>query len=405
MDYLTPQDFATQQTSVAQQKAMAEALRRRAAGMSVPGGQMIGKGPGAQFVGPSWTQMLNPVVAAGMGSYYGQEADKSERALEARAEQARQQWQSALPKAVAQQTAPYMAPGIDGDEPIGQTITQKAEPLTSGRILKHTMAGMDIPGNERAAAVYNQGAMGELARDDAQAARIEEQKAAQVAAAARQQELLATRLEEARLRSEDRAADRASREQAAREARALQAELGRGNLEIRRLMAGVAQQNADTKKSDTKNLSDKARRELDEAEAVDAGLTNAIEGLNKSKDTMATGYLSGVAQNVVPGGSALANKMRDEPTKNAIQQLTYFTDEIRHGRFGSALTQTEKAAASAYLPSEFDDLPELKRKAGQLQKLVQLNNRRLRGETGGGASASFDAPPSGIPPDVTVRRK
>ena len=39
-------------------------------------------------------------------------------------------------------------------------------------------------------------------------------------------------------------------------------------------------------------------------------------------------------------GQSVVSNFRDEKTNSAIQQITYTTDEIRHGRFGAALTAT-----------------------------------------------------------------
>jgi len=156
--------------------------------------------------------------------------------------------------------------------------------------------------------------------------------------------------------------------------------IAQGNLDIKHMLASdkVGKDGAGGK------MSDKARGELDAHEAATAGLNGAMVALGKAKDNMATGWTAGAAQNMIPGGAAVINKFRDEPTKNAVQQLTYITDEIRHGRFGSALTLPEKASAASYLPNEYDDLPELKRKGAGLQKLISLSHQRLQAKGAGG---------------------
>jgi hypothetical protein len=71
-------------------------------------------------------------------------------------------------------------------------------------------------------------------------------------------------------------------------------------------------------------------------------------------------------------------KYRDDKTNNAIQKLTFVTDEIRHGRFGSALTKVERASAAQYLPDPYDSREAMLRKSRGLSDLISLNNSRLK---------------------------
>ena len=116
-------------------------------------------------------------------------------------------------------------------------------------------------------------------------------------------------------------------------------------------------------------------------DATTAGLAEARASLEKASEK-GTGWWAGLVQEKLPGGQALVAKNRDKATNDAIQQLTYWTDAIRHDRFGSALTITEKSSAAQYLPGEYDSLADLKRKAEGVEKLVQLNHTRLRQQGG-----------------------
>jgi hypothetical protein len=82
------------------------------------------------------------------------------------------------------------------------------------------------------------------------------------------------------------------------------------------------------------------------------------------KSDKGTGWVAGLAQEKLPGGETLVSKMRDPLVKAAVSQLTYVTDAIRHDRFGSALTVTEKASAAQYLPSPYDDIRACWRRPG-----------------------------------------
>jgi hypothetical protein len=159
-------------------------------------------------------------------------------------------------------------------------------------------------------------------------------------------------------------------------------------MEMRRIMATIAQGNQDLRRDaldqrrDAKGQANATiRKEMAEAEGMEGSLANATEALRNSSGG-GTGWFAGAVQEKVPGGESLVGKFRDDATKNAIQQLTFVTDAIRHSRFGSALTATEKASAHQYLPSPYDDHAALIRKAEGLQDLIRENNRRIREEFG-----------------------
>lgn len=189
-------------------------------------------------------------------------------------------------------------------------------------------------------------------------------------------------------RLDDRGLDRQAREDASKRHDATLRSIAALNADVRKDVANISA-------NKTKPLSDKARADLDAAEAQMRGLEQASESLKTASDK-GVGYLPGLVQSYLPGGTALVNMVRDKPTKDAIQQLTYVSGEIQHGRFGASLTKGEKADAAQYLPEPYDSKAELQRKATGLQNLLDLSNRRLRerGESEGGATGTWSAPPA-----------
>jgi len=138
-------------------------------------------------------------------------------------------------------------------------------------------------------------------------------------------------------------------------------------------------------------LTAKEQSDLDAHTAMQTGLANAITSLQGLKGGGVTSYLQGLVQEKLPGGETIVSGHRDPQLNAAIQQLTYVTDAIRHDRFGSALTNTEKASAAQYLPSPYDSPPRMLEKARGLQKLVDDNNQRL---------VAKGMQPEGMPPGM-----
>jgi hypothetical protein len=138
-----------------------------------------------------------------------------------------QQWRGALPKAVAQQTVPFQAPGFDEADAAQasqglETITQRTQPLTRDAVLKYTMQGMANPKTRDEALLSGKVLEGEVARGeeqtfrDAQAREAAAERASnlKLTLAQRAEDLktqLAQRAEDLKARLEDRTLDRNSR--------------------------------------------------------------------------------------------------------------------------------------------------------------------------------------------------
>lgn len=356
---------------------LAQLLREQSSFQSMPGQMVSG-----HYVAPSWAQNLNNVVGPAMDRQII-EAERQGIAKDV-GRFAADDRRAALEHAMN-------APGEMGP----------ASPQTEAAWQQQ---GLGIPSRKALMEklIEDQTINGPV-RAEARAFRKEEAEAARADRAAGRAEALTARLEELKTRLEDRALDRASREQMAAEQRELQRQLAEMNNQTRRevIAAQMEARTADREARAKPKLSDKARADLDAADGMQEALDSGIAALEKASGKR-MGWAAGVVQNALPGGSSLVNSMRDKGTNEAVQRITYVTDEIRHGRFGSALTATEKASAGQYLPTEHDTKEQVLEKAKGIRKLVELNNRRLRAkdEGGGGATGSWEEPAAATTPKV-----
>lgn len=350
---------------------LAQLMREQSSFQNLPGQMVSG-----HFVAPSWAQNLNNVVGPAMdrriieAERQGITQDVGRYAADDR--------RAALEHAMN-------APGMQGP----------ASPETEAAWQQQ---GLAIPSRKALMEKLIEDRMvNEPIRQEARAERKTAREDASADRAAGRAEALAARLEELKVRLEDRALDRASREQMAKEQRELQRQLAEMNNLTRRDLIAAQIEARTAAASKPKAMSDKARADLDAADGMQEALDAGISALEKASGK-GLGWMAGVAQNALPGGSSVVNAVRDKGTNEAVQQITYVTDEIRHGRFGSALTATEKASAGQYLPTEHDSKEQMLAKAKGIRKLVELNNRRLRAKdegSGGGATGSWDEPAAG----------
>lgn len=171
-------DFTTQQQAILRQRKLADMLRMQAE-QTPTYTEQPGRMVSGHYVGPSWAQSLNALVSPMMQRQYANQQDaqatQQEQAYGTAVEQARQQWQSALPQTI-QGHPELQGPQAQGGSPeLAAVPTQLPDRAT---ILKHTLAGMQIPGNEKAAALWNQGMGAEWEREDKQkeAAQLQQER-------------------------------------------------------------------------------------------------------------------------------------------------------------------------------------------------------------------------------------
>lgn len=171
----TQPDWAAQTASIAQQKRMSEALRKQMP--KTPEGEMIS----GHYVAPSWTQQLAPLLGQAQAGYVDYKYGEAEKDMATQAAAARDKWIGGIPKAVDAVNKTSIE-GLGGREKQIETEVSPAKPLTEDQVIQHQIAGMEIPGNEKAAQVYGQGALARITREDNQAARREAQTLALQAA-------------------------------------------------------------------------------------------------------------------------------------------------------------------------------------------------------------------------------
>jgi hypothetical protein len=365
--------------------AQAKAARELAAPIE---GQMVS----GHYVPNHWSAYLQQ-PAAGLANAVSQGmADRDERVAAEEEASAASAHMANMPSARTRE--------VPGPTESGDPLMQTTQPTREEKI-KWAQQGMGIPSlRQTLQKAMEDQLINEPEREEARAFRASE------SAAQRSQvrELRLTQLEQEaqrqRERLEDRGLDRQSRDDLARRHEETLRAIAQLTADSRRDVANIS---ADARSGKSKPLSDKARADLDAYDASKAGLDQAISSLDQANDK-GTGWGWGVISEKVPGGQAIVSGRRDKATKDAVQQLTYWTDAIRHDRFGSALTAGEKASAAQYLPSEYDSLDELKRKAVGIRSLLDLNHSRLKTQGAnvdardtGGASGSWGTPTQTTP--------
>jgi len=305
----------------ARQRRLADMLRKQAMGSQFeadPGRMVSG-----HYVAPSWAQGLNNAIRPVMDNRAAAQAEalaaQQEAASSGAVNVARQQWQSSLPQAlagVAERAGP-----IDPNN-LGELSEVPAQPVTTGRVLNHTLAGLAIPGNEKAAGVYNQGALADIAREDQQNFRKEEAAAARAASIQKGIADREAKVEELRIRMGDKALDRASREQIAQAQRQLTQQIANGNLELRRL-AIEARQDAERARREDKAATAKEKQvTTTEGEKSAAGYYTRMIESEKLMEDHGEKSRMGLFQKAV-GGLPMVGRTLQPYTMNADEEKLY----------------------------------------------------------------------------------
>lgn len=225
-------NFEAQTAVVDRQRKLADFLRKQVAGQTQPTGE--GSMVGGYYVPESASKAI---INAAQG-YELNQADKQLASQEDELMKGQQahaaQWRATLPQAIAaqeQKTAPFMAPGMEGEEniPGTSTITQQAQafqPVAPSVRLKHTLEGMRNPLTAKEAVMWEKGMAEETTREDKQ-----------TEARALQANTLAQKVAELKQKSEDARFSLQERLQFQRDALAAQQEWRRIASEDKRYMA------------------------------------------------------------------------------------------------------------------------------------------------------------------------
>jgi hypothetical protein len=331
----TASDWMNQEAKIKRTLALAEALRAKG---DQPDGQMVS----GHYVAPSWAEQLLPVFNQFQSGWAEREADKARGALETSQQAESEDWMKAMPR---KQDVPFQAPGIDEADAAAASAGMKTTTVpTQQENLAWAQRGMRNPLSRTLAQMQMAEFVKEPEREEQRAFRREE------SAAARQQARdLATqrgqeRLEELRIRLEDRGLDRASREQLAREQRALTAQLAQmADATRRELAAGAADLKRDLAgaKPD-KAVPDVVMRTVRGAEEQARGLSDVTAAYKPEYGGVsgAVDRLSGT-WNPFSGkdSEAAANWWKNYENQAALVE--------RHEKFGTALSAGEQAAWQA----------------------------------------------------------
>jgi hypothetical protein len=216
---------------------------------------------------------------------------------------------------------------------------------------------MNIPGNEKAAELYNRGALADLAREDQQVARKEETQARIAADVQRRQDDAARRLEELRVRLEDRALDRASREQMARESLALRGEIARGNQELQKLgiqtRKEIAEAKAGTEKPPKPLPAAQSKAWIENSTAIGKAQRALDYILDEKGNIRPEAEKSMSAAYMLPFSEEAGQRLDPEgvPLRAAIADVGSLK---LHDRSGATITASESPRLKPFIPSASD---------------------------------------------------
>jgi len=340
-------DFQVQNAAIQRQRAIAEFLRKQASAPQ-PQGQMVGK----RFIAPSLLQYLPGLMQQYDAGQISRQADSAEKQYGADVTAAKDSWASSLPRAVAAvpgRSALAGPPDASGSPELAAVAPSPARLPDRASVLSSTMAGMRIPGNEKAAELWNKGMSDEWTREDNQQARtdavsastlarrdnLEAQRAAD---SDRRKADIEQRERESVRRSEDTRLSIEQRREAAAEAAA-------ARRDIASLVAATAANKAD-KPAALKNLPAAQAKAWIENTTGIASVDNALDiAAARPKSFGAQHY-------VLPD----AITQRTDPEGVAARAAVANLGSLRiHDRSGAAVTAAETPRLKPFIPSAGDN--------------------------------------------------
>lgn len=244
-------DFQAQQQEIERRRAMAEMLRKQASS-PMPQGQMVGN----QFVAPHFAQYLPGLLNAAQSAYAQKQAGDAEKSYAQQVADAKKQWLSTLPQATAAIPGreELYGPQAEGGSPELAAVPEVPAQLPdTSSVLKATLAGRGIPGNEKTAELWGQGMLTEKAREDQQTFLKEQANAKLVQDRELALERLRVQRENAERDAKNAQLSIEQRAEAARNAARLQELIITNQQETRRLTLAVAAANRGKKTEDDTN--------------------------------------------------------------------------------------------------------------------------------------------------------
>ena len=355
-------DFVTQQQQLLRQRRLADLLRLQAE-QTAPYTENPGRMVSGHYVAPSWSQnlagLVSPILQRGYARQQENLANQQEQAYGTAVDQARQQWQSALPQTIAGR------PELQGPQALGGSPELAAVPPQlpdRGAILKATMAGLDIPGNEKAAVLYNQGMSAELEREDRQKEamalqreRLQEARQLRIQQLEQQERELAAKLE---LQRENNIRDNETRRMHQETLRALgqmrlDSKLDKADpVEQRAILADVTKLSARIGPlNSTRSAAQEVQNMIDEYTDPKTGKVKSIPGVGR--DTALPGWARSVGQQV---------GLMDPATNPNSAKVQRVLADIMRQQAGLSQTISEQArvistnlGSGAYTQKEFLD--------------------------------------------------
>lgn len=336
-------DFDTQAEQIARQQAMAEMLRKRAAGPA-PQGQMVGR----TYVKPHWTQYLVGLLNNAQAGMAEAQAAEQQQKYSQEVKDARLNWQASLPSIKPAVPGQPELPGPraeNGSPELDAVAPVPAELPSRDRVLKATLAGLSIPGNKDAAMLWNKGMGEEVAREDNQTAKREALQANLEAQAKESAAKLASQMEQARLRSED---VRLGIEQR-REAAQLMADLKRQHDQVLLQLSRMTQD----KKSEPKPLPSSQSKAWVEN-------NSALRTIDQALQTIEANPKAFGLKNVLPE----AMNQRLDPKGVEARAMVGNLGSLKiHDRSGAAVSAMEFPRLRPFVPDvRYDDAKTIKKK-------------------------------------------
>jgi hypothetical protein len=351
---LSPEDFQGQQLSALKQRKLANALREQLKNNPVEGNRMVG----GRLITPHWSEGLLNGLRTGMADYQGMQADTQDASLLQAQQAAATKWRSSLPQSVPAN------PGVMGADGMGPPAGVAPEqPITREAILKHTLSGMTNPLTAQEAGVVNQSLTSDLTRGEDMKYRDQQARAA---AQDRSDNLIATlvqRADDAARRSEDRGADRASREAAAAEALALRREIAKGQ-------QALTAQGLEIRKAVAEGKSTPPEKPLPSGLATSyvnnqtalGNLTDALKHVETNPDAFGL-------SNMLP--NAMVTRM--DPKGVAARAAVFNLGSLKiHDRSGAAVTASETPRLLPFIPTPGDGAKTIKTKLAGFQREYKL---------------------------------
>lgn len=326
----SPQEFEEQAAELDRQQKLAAALRKQADETRTSEGSMVS----GYYVRPNKYAAIPAILNNFMVTSQANKAAEAMKEYKRKAGQAAQEWQSALPQAVAGRAA-LPGPRAEGGSPELEEVP--AQPLTTQRILKHTLEGMRIPGNEKAAELYNRAALADLNREDTQAEKAQQSHLTRLAAAEKQMEQAKARREEIQLKlagnltPEQRIMLKKMDDETKRYGIDKMAEAKVASAEARRTSGG----------GNVKPVPNTVIKTMSEAEEIARSLTEAAASF-KPEYGGVEGMVNSVTGRWMPGAA--------QGSKDAADWWSEYEGsgmKSRHDLFGSALTGAEQASWKA----------------------------------------------------------